>query len=34
MVTRIERARLPAEYRRLAQEELAEVDALERVFER
>lgn len=34
MVARIERARLPAEYRRLAQEELAEVDDLEHVFER
>lgn len=34
MVTRIERARSPAEYRRLAQEELAEVDDLEHAFER
>ncbi|MGH7511388.1 MAG: hypothetical protein ACREOQ_00555 [Gemmatimonadales bacterium] len=34
LVTRIERARSPAEYRRLAEEELAEVDDLEHVFER
>jgi len=34
VVTRIERARSPAEYRRLAEEELAEVDDLEHVFER
>jgi len=34
LVIRIERARSPAEYRRLAEEELAEVDDLEHVFER
>jgi hypothetical protein len=34
LVTRIERARSPAEYRRVAEEELAEVDDLEHVFER
>ncbi|MEO7986995.1 MAG: hypothetical protein ABI766_10715 [Gemmatimonadales bacterium] len=34
LVTRVERAESPAEYRRLARQELAEVDDLERVFER
>ncbi len=34
LITRVERAESPAEYRRLAQQELAEVDDLERVFER
>jgi len=34
LVARIERARSPAEYGRLTQEELAEVDDLEHVFER
>ena len=34
LVTRIERARSPAEYWRLAEQELAEVDNLEHVFER
>ncbi len=34
LVARVERAGSPAEYRRLAQVELAQVDDLERVFER
>jgi hypothetical protein len=34
LVTQVERAGSPAEYRRLAQLELAQVDDLERVFER
>lgn len=34
LVTRVERAESPAEYRRLAKLELAQVDDLERVFER